>query len=298
MAEARLDFPARGLACLQWAHLEVLEWGLLAESLCMLGGLVLVLAFVGPMGVEDHLAPLERLAFWSVCGALCWPLCHALSAAILYLMRFRPPVAIMLAAAAGALFFTVPCAAVTHTVYGLFRPQDSAAGLLDIYPSVAVLALACSALVHYVTVLRVRLRYGPRGERPVHLPGDAKAALPPLELEARAPSQEGFFDRLPGMPGRDVVYLNVSGHYLNVVTTTGSCLVLMRLSDAVVALGDLGIQVHRSYWVAHRHVAGVVRDGRRIRIRVTGPCEVPVSRTHMAAVREAIRIRHTDGLGG
>ncbi len=292
MAEGRLDIPVRGLACLQWAYREVLEWGLLAESLCMLGGLVIVLAFVGPMGVEDHLGPLERLAFWSVCGALCWPLCHALSAAILYLMRSCPPVAIMLAATAGAVFFTLPCAAVTHTVYGLFRPQDPAVGLLDIYLNVAVLALACSALVHYVTVLRVRLRYGPGGGRAVHLPGDAKMDLPPQEFEALAPSHESFFDRLPGMLGRDVVYLNVSGHYLKVVTTAGSCLVLMRLSDAVAALGDLGMQVHRSYWVAHRHVTGVLQDGQRTRLRVTGHCDVPVSRTHMADMQEAMRSRH------
>ena len=54
-----------------------------------------------------------------------------------------------------------------------------------------------------------------------------------------------------------MVYANVSGHYLQVVTTAGTCLVLMRLSDAVLALGDAGMQVHRSYWVSHRHIDGV-----------------------------------------
>ena len=90
------------------------------------------------------------------------------------------------------------------------------------------------------------------------------------------------------MVGRDVVFLNVCGHYINVVTTAGSCLVLMRFADAMAALGNSGLQVHRSYWVAHRHVIGILRRDERTLVRVTGPHEIPVSRTHLAAVRAAL----------
>ena len=60
--------------------------------------------------------------------------------------------------------------------------------------------------------------------------------------------QNSLFDRLPAALGRDVIYLEVSGHYVQVTTTVGSAVTLMRFSDAVDALGDLGMRVHRSYW--------------------------------------------------
>ena len=287
MADVQPDGPVRGLACLRWAYREALEPSQLAVSLWMLVGLVLVLTAVEPIGIEVRLGPLQRLAFWSICCALCWPVCHALSAAILYLMRDRRPVVILLAAATGAAYFTVPCVAVAYTVYGLFRPPGAdAAGLAEIYLNVAVLALACCGLVHYVLCQRVKLRYARAGAAGEF--GGAGDASQPAALEW-SPTQLRFFNRLPGMLGRDVVYVSVSGHYLNVVTTAGSCLVLMRLSDAVAALGDLGMQVHRSYWVAHRHVTGIVPDGQRTMVRVTGSRELPVSRTYVATVRDAVR---------
>ena len=95
----------------------------------------------------------------------------------------------------------------------------------------------------------------------------------------------GFVDRLPEKLGRDVIYLNVSGHYVNAVTTEGAGVILMRFADAVAELGDTGVQVHRSYWVAHRHIAGIFRRDERTMVRVTGGHELPVSRTHVAAVR-------------
>ena len=289
MADVQPDDPVRGLACLRLAYREALEAGVLAVSFWLLVGLVLVLTAVGPIGIEVRLGPLERLGFWSTCCALCWPPCHALTAAILYAMRARPPLLVLLAAAVGALFLTVPCTAVTYTVYGLFVPPDAeSASFPQIYLNVAVLVLACSGLVHYVLCERVKLRYASEGESGPF--GAATDTPGPAETEA-TPTLASFFGRLPRILGRDVVYATVSGHYLNVVTTAGSCLVLMRMSDAVAALGDLGMQVHRSHWVAYRHVTGVVQDGQRTIVRVTGLHELPVSRTHVAKVRDAVRAR-------
>ena len=100
--------------------------------------------------------------------------------------------------------------------------------------------------------------------------------------------REKLFDHLPHRLGRDIVYLTVSGHYVNVVTTTGSALILMRLTDAVAALGELGMRVHRSYWVAHNHIASVQRRDGRMLLRLTNGVEVPVSRSHMMAVDSMI----------
>ena len=103
------------------------------------------------------------------------------------------------------------------------------------------------------------------------------------------PPLVSFLDRLPPQLGRDVVYLKVSGHYIEVVTTRGSGVILQRLMDAVRELGSRGMQTHRSYWVAHRHVRYFVRRDRRTLLHLTGDFEVPVSRTYLPEVRRHIK---------
>ena len=90
---------------------------------------------------------------------------------------------------------------------------------------------------------------------------------------------------LPGRLGTDLVFVKSEDHYLEVHTTAGSSLIKMRFSDAVADLGDRGVQVHRSYWVAIRHVVRTARNGKRTMLRLTGDHEVPVSVTHLRTVR-------------
>ena len=90
---------------------------------------------------------------------------------------------------------------------------------------------------------------------------------------------------LPERLGTDLIYIKSEDHYLEVHTTVGSSLVKMRFSDAVAELSDHGMQVHRSYWVATRHVTRSVRSGKRTMLRLTGDHRIPVSVTHLPAVR-------------
>ncbi len=112
------------------------------------------------------------------------------------------------------------------------------------------------------------------------VPGGKAAPNVPVK-----PPSASFLDRLPAHLGSDVVYLKVSGHYLEVVTTRGTSVILQRLMDAVRELGGHGMQIHRSYWVAHRHIRYVVRRERRTLLHLTGDYEVPVSRTYLPEVR-------------
>ena len=78
-------------------------------------------------------------------------------------------------------------------------------------------------------------------------------------------------------------------HYLRLVLADGrKPLVLFRLSDALPELAAHdGLQVHRSAWVARRHVAGARRDGRRWRLVLAESSEQAVSETFLPAVRAA-----------
>ena len=88
-----------------------------------------------------------------------------------------------------------------------------------------------------------------------------------------------------------MVYIKVSGHYLQVVTTRGSRVIIRRLTDAVRELAGLGMQTHRSYWVAFAHIRYVVRRDRRFLLNLDGGYEIPVSRTFLPDVR-----RHVDNM--
>jgi hypothetical protein len=94
-------------------------------------------------------------------------------------------------------------------------------------------------------------------------------------------------DRLPPRLGRTVLCLQMEDHYVRVHTPHGSALVLMSLSQAMAGLKDVeGVQTHRSWWVARAAIAGVVEDGRKLRLRLTGGLEAPVSRARIGALRE------------
>lgn len=276
------DGPVRGLSCLSWAYKEVLEWGLIRIAFVLLVAFAAGLGLVQTTTLNLDGAPVTHVLLWVGCALLCWPLWHALLAGVLYLMRLRPPLEIALAAGLATVFATLLSAVVVYSVSGWVRGHYP--GALAVYAEVATLAFLLSGLLHYVACQRVKERYAYLAMATAPTTGEPNA-------RTRSAAAGGFFDRLPPMLGEDIVYFGVSGHYLNVVTTAGSHPVLMRLSDAVAALGGLGMQVHRSYWVAFRHLTGTVRRDKRTMACVTGGEEVPVSRRYAAAVRAAIEAR-------
>jgi hypothetical protein len=109
-------------------------------------------------------------------------------------------------------------------------------------------------------------------------------ALPVVSAE---PGPLATRAQLPDLSG--VLMVAAEDHYLRLVLADGRRpLVLFRLGDA---LGELaaedGLQVHRSAWVARRHVAAARRDGRRWLLQLADGSEQAVSETHLPAVRAA-----------
>lgn len=77
-------------------------------------------------------------------------------------------------------------------------------------------------------------------------------------------------------------------HYVEVATSRGKTLVLMRLGDAMRETGATpGIQVHRSHWVALAAVARAHKASGKVTLELSNGAIVPVSRSFMPAVREA-----------
>ena len=131
---------------------------------------------------------------------------------------------------------------------------------------------------------------GQRAQHPA--PERRQRAAPPTAEGGAAEPRIPLVARLPVGIGSDIIYLKTEGHYIKVHTTTGACMIMMRFKDAVAELDDLGMRVHRSYWVAHRHVIAAVRRDNRTLLRLTGGHRVPVSRSHLHAVRAALAVEH------
>lgn len=98
-------------------------------------------------------------------------------------------------------------------------------------------------------------------------------------------SSLAFLDSIdPPMNGH-ICAMEAQEHYILVTTTTESRMVLHRFSDAVKQTSSaLGMQAHRSHWVAHSAVQEVVVKGQSMKLKLTEGKLVPVSRTFRAAV--------------
>ena len=286
-----------------FAYREMVAPGTLGLGVGMTCALVALFTLLGALDTDETLGWIERASLWSLAGTLNLATWYSGCVLTLYLVRLRPLPQVRLALAAMAVIVAGMYATVTYTVYGLFHGGNSpAVGVARIYLFNLVFLLFLVALTDHVLQLRLKLKRLAAANE--HTAGvehtdacgpdsvDLQDAKPPGDGDS--PDVEQVLDRLPETLGRDVIFLKATGHYVEVTTTAGSALILMRLADAIDALGDSGMRIHRSYWVAYRHVTHLMRRDRHRRtlLRVTGDHELPVSRSFLAEVRTAVSNTH------
>ena len=294
---------------------------LLTPRMALVAGGIVVFFLVqytslGPSGTGETMNWIERLGFWAMVGALQFPISYASGVLTLYIVRRRRHVEIWAALIFMVLILSASCTAIIVTTYGLFiagRMPDIS--LPRLYGLCTLNLFCATAFMYYVLCTRIfRQGAADRSGAPSAPadPGSRTAALPPDadggEASAPAPADapagqaaaeagigrqddpaaaSRFFDRLPDEIGRDIIYLSAAAHYVDVITSAGSASILLRFADAVSELGDLGIRVHRSYWVAYRHVKQAFRRDGRTMLRLTGDHEVRVGRNFLPEVRAA-----------
>ena len=313
-------YQGRRYGSLKFAYREMIEPFLIIVSFSVTVVLVALFAVSGPRSTSETLNLWERIGYFASVAALCWPLGHAFAAMPLYYGRRRSWPQLTAVTLATGLVAAANVATVAYGLFRLFVPHY--AGDLrwsGIYLLAAVVTVPYVALIYFLAFQRAGLRPGGDGAVAEGCPASALAGTETAASDSAAPiapeagqevsaaepestqvtqlssaagpeggAQARFLDRLPAALGRDVVYLKVRSHYVNVVTTAGSGALLMRFADAVAELGDQGMQVHRSYWVARRHVVGIERRADRTVLLLTAGEEVPVSRTYLAAVRATL----------
>ena len=227
-----------------------------------------MLGFAGPYGTNPRLERPVRYAFWiglTLFGYLCVLAATAIVRATPALARLPNGARLGLA----AIISAVPQTLATAWVFSLVQPGriTTVDQLPLLFAAVLAVQVAIALVAGAVT------------------PARAEISSPAQTVEARP----AFLDRLPPHLDGDVVALEAQDHYLKVYTSSGSALVLSRLSDAIAQLGGIdGLQVHRGWWVAADAVAGVENSGGRTLVRMNNGILVPVSRTYLQSVRARV----------
>lgn len=97
-----------------------------------------------------------------------------------------------------------------------------------------------------------------------------------------------ILSRLPVEKRGELISMSVQDHYVEIVTSRGKHLTLLRLSDAINETeGTNGMQIHRSHWVAFDAIKSVTRQNGKTMLLTTASGELPVSRTYIKSLKEA-----------
>ena len=294
-------------------------------------GLMAIVAVLGPMGTLLTLTLMQRLAYFGIITIVVVLICFSSGFFILYILQKRTVVYVTFALVLMCSVVAAPCSALAMVLYGVFHDGGyPKVGFFGVYSFGVLILSVGTEFAFYVLYQRVsrtirRTAAADSGSRispatatvagSSELDGDgetvqdadhvpaAMSASKRLETgavlnpgEERGDSASGRTPelRLPPGIGRDIVYAHVSGHYVEVVTTSGTAVVYLRLADVVGALDRHGMQTHRSYWAAYRHIRRVQSDGHRAVLHLTDGHRVPVGRSFRTSVRDHLRQRRTD----
>lgn len=228
-------------------------------------GLGVLLGFAGPFGSYPPLSAPVRYAFWIGMVFVGYAAALAAEKLVPETSLLRP----LLRLGATAMVSALPLTFVAAWVVPIIRPGHG-------YDPLQLPALFCVVAAVQLAIVFTLLR---------------KSNAPPRPSLARSGERSGVFppallSRLPSRLGEEIVALEAEDHYLRVHTMLGSDLVLMRLSDAIAGMEpDLGLQVHRSWWVAQDAICEIVRSEQRSHLKLKNGLVVPVGRTYSAAVR-------------
>ena len=149
-------------------------------------------------------------------------------------------------------------------------------GFLRLTMYVAPTLIAVTMVVHLVKNLQ--------HHEPVTAPAPPVAPAHPA-----TPSPTLLQSKLPHHLGHDIIAVQAQDHYVEVTTTRGSAMVLMRLRDVVQDLEPLGgLQVHRSWWVNLSHVVRTDKTPSGPELVLTSDQKVLVGRSFRAKLREVM----------
>lgn len=233
------------------------------QALAILSGVVILLGLSGPFDTATSLRFGPRLAYWAVTAPLTFGAGVFTSALFSEILRARLPAWGLIASVSAITALAVTAIVVLLNWFAFGTNPVEVANLSGLLLSVLLTAAVISVLVFLFGDM-------------ANPPQTADHAPPPL------------LDRLDFGKRGALISLTVQDHYVEVVTTKGTSLLLMRLADAIRETGDVaGLQVHRSHWVALNQIKDARRTGDRAILCMSDNREIPASRSNIPALKDA-----------
>lgn len=238
------------------------------EVAAIMAGVALVLGLSGPFDTWTTQTTPVRLLYWSLVVWLTYGAGFLVSVILHpWLLRTALVLKVGLTALAVAIAVFVLLAGL-NLIFGQV-PEEPA----DYLRSFGVILAICAVIE---AINQIIARY---------------SAAPPMTAEQgwnAAVARPMILDRMPLAKRGPLLSLSVQDHYVEVTTTRGRELLLMRLGDAIRETPPVeGLQVHRSHWVARDAVSAADRRGDGAILTLSDGRTIPVSRTFLPAVRDA-----------
>lgn len=231
-------------------------------AILVLIGVVILMAISGPFGTLESMGFGPRLGYWGVTVPATFALGVFTSASVAEATRGQLPnwLARTIVALATAIVIGLFVALLNWLAFGQSPAEFGYIGPLML--SVMATAAVVTAIFQYLS---------DRTQDDTPIAAISAPLLDRIELAKRGA----------------LISLTVQDHYVEVTTTKGSALVLMRLSDAIRETPPVdGLQIHRSHWVALNQVRAARREGDKVILTLSDARELPASRSNIKALKE------------
>lgn len=260
--------------------------------------LTLIFASLNPEGSEN-VSGIALLGLWFLQTAIPMALlviCHMALSLIPRFDRLGPWKKVTISGLLGALLFS-PMALAIDILFGnepvatLFDAGDFMTAWLDELFGVAPPIILVWLALNTPQILRINFDHKSEiSEDQVQGKGLQGGEVPrPSSSDNATP---GFMNLLPKSLGQQLVYIQAELHYIRVVTLEGEALILYNLKDAIADLSpELGIQTHRSYWIAQDQIKSLKRHNSHFSVEVTTGQWIPVSRRRARTVQALLEAR-------
>jgi len=249
-----------------------------------IGALVSVwIAFLGPFG-SFHTSPLVTRALYFISLLLPCLLIYRPTMRLAGRWGDRFGLSLWLAIPMAIVLASVPFSILVYVVAPKFFPQlQGVATMREAYVETLILMLPAAGGYAIAEQLLARRRFAASTDTATR---ESPKSPPPDDVSTSPLSR-----RLPHHLGHDIVAVHAEDHYVRIYTALGSHLIPMRFRDALGELGDkqVGVKVHRSWWVAAQAIADVSGRGRKLHVRLVTGLEAPVARTAIAEIKAIVR---------
>ena len=240
---------------------------------------ILLLTLTGPFGTYLDFSFWVRLGFWGTVVSASGIFIHASAALLLHISGAKPWQRI-LAVVVGVCVGALPSAASVMLVHSFISGSEfELAAYPRLWSNVCIIGLVIAAVQFRKEVWS---SVKPEAEEIEEL-SDA-----PVRVSASRPQ---LMSRLPqSLKEAEIISFSMQDHYVEVTTTLGKHMLLMRFADALELLDPLqGVQLHRSHWSSVNHLTSLRKEGRKHIAILSDGRELPVSTTFLETVKLALK---------